>query len=641
MTARRTNSILRPSVLAASGLLAAFGFLAAWKWWPHAESLHESVPGDPRLTFATPYRNVRPDVKYVGDEACAGCHPRETKTYRDHPMGRSLAPVRAAPVVERYDAAAKNPFEALGFRYEVERLGERVVHREKATDAQGRRIVDAEADIQFAVGSGARGRTYLINRDGFLFQSPITWYTQKEAWDLSPGFDRNHSHFGRPVPTDCLFCHSNRALEVADTYHRYRPPIFEGYAIGCERCHGPGELHVKRHESGAPADGADDTVVNPGRLEPALREAVCEQCHLQGVARILRRGRQDFEYRPGLPLHLFLAIFVKSETQGDAHKFVGQVEQMHASRCFQASKGRMGCISCHDPHVQPSAEKRVAHYHERCLRCHADQGCSLPVDARRQTSKDDNCLLCHMPTGESDIQHHSITDHRVPRRPQDAAKRGPMASARDDMPMVLFHQQLLPTSDPEAARDLGVALVERIERYPPPVRAELGRRALPRLEAALKTDPSDVTAADAWAHALWAVGRGEAAAAAFEVALNLAPERTLTLQWAAALALERKQPETAVAYLERANELNPWRHEFRYLLAEAQAQRGAWQESLEACQAALRLNPANLGARKLQVECYLAVGQLDKARAEFDRLLALHPPDAEALRRWFARRQER
>ena len=48
---------------------------------------------DPRLTAATPYRNVRPDVKYVGDEACARCHPAIAASFREHSMGQSLAPV--------------------------------------------------------------------------------------------------------------------------------------------------------------------------------------------------------------------------------------------------------------------------------------------------------------------------------------------------------------------------------------------------------------------------------------------------------------------------------------------------------------------------------------------------------------------
>src|SRR5581483_2731240 len=50
-------------------------------------------PPDPRLTFPTGYLNIHPEVRYVGDQACARCHRRITDSYRRHPMGRSLAPV--------------------------------------------------------------------------------------------------------------------------------------------------------------------------------------------------------------------------------------------------------------------------------------------------------------------------------------------------------------------------------------------------------------------------------------------------------------------------------------------------------------------------------------------------------------------
>jgi predicted CXXCH cytochrome family protein len=311
---------------------------------------------------------------------------------------------------------------------------------------------------------------------------------------------------------------------------------------------------------------------------------------------------------------------------------------MHASRCFRASAGRMGCISCHDPHVSPAAGQRVNYYRDRCLNCHAERGCSLPLEARRQTSKDDNCVQCHMPTGESDIQHHSITDHRIPRRPGEPVPAEAAPAGDEGLPIRLFHRQLLDAADREAARDLGVALVDRVERYAPPDRRVLGRMALPRLKTALRADPADVPGWDAEAHALWAVGDPDGAAESFDEALTRAPRREITLQWASALALERKKPDAAIAYLERALEVNPWRHEFHYLLAEAQAQRGNWPAAFRACQESLRLNPAGVGPRRLLIEYHLATGQPERARAELDRLLSLHPPDAEALRRWFEQR---
>jgi hypothetical protein len=629
----------RGAVLLVTALLAVAGF-AVWKWRPRHVNLDADPPApapapeDPRLTYATSYRNVRPEVRYVGQQACAGCHPKQAASYRDHPMGRSLAPIASASPLERYDAAAKNAFDAFDFRYEIERRGERIVHRERALDANGGQIFAVENEVSFAVGSGTRGRTYLVNRDGYLFQSPITWYPEKKTWDLSPGFDQIHHHFGRAVQPDCLFCHSNRAYPVEDAENHYEAPIFEGHAIGCERCHGPGQLHVSRQQAKERYEGTDDTIVNPGNLQPVLRDAVCEQCHLQGVVRIPRRGRQPFEFRPGLPLHLFLSAYVKPPSAGD-HKFVGQVEQMVASRCYQESDGRMGCIACHDPHVFPTAGERVGYYRDRCLSCHGKKGCSLPLADRRAVSKDYNCMQCHMPAGESDIQHHSITDHRIPRRSTDAA---PVATRGDGLPLVHFHGRLLPADDPEAARDLSIALVDRVERYPPRVRQELGAIALGRLKAALKRDPADVPALDANAHALWAVGDRAGAAAAFDAALTLAPRREGTLQWAAMLALEQKQPAAAVGFLERAIAANPWRHEYHYLLAEALAQRKQWASVLKQAEEALKLNPANTGARQLLVECLLESGRPDEARAELDRLLALSPPNAAALRSWFAQR---
>src|SRR5262249_22226625 len=90
-------------------------------------------------------------------------------------------------------------------------------------------------------------------------------------------------HFARPITPECLACHANRADAVPHAVNNFRKPIFEGYAIGCERCHGPGELHVRT------SDKLD--IVDPKRLAPALRDSVCEQCHLSGVGRILRHGR--------------------------------------------------------------------------------------------------------------------------------------------------------------------------------------------------------------------------------------------------------------------------------------------------------------------------------------------------------------
>ena len=217
----------------------------------------------------------------------------------------------------------------------------------------------------YVLGSGTRALAFLMGRDDYLFESPITWYSQKRAWGHSPGYDVNDRHFERQITPGCLTCHANAAEHVEGTEGRYRPPTFRGHAIGCERCHGPGELHVRE-----PVDKSGPNIVNPRDLAPALREDVCQQCHLLGGTTIALYGREITEYRPGLPLREFVTIFVHPPGAPGEHANGDHVEQMHESRCFRASRGKLGCISCHDPHALPPAEAKVAYYRDRCLECH-------------------------------------------------------------------------------------------------------------------------------------------------------------------------------------------------------------------------------------------------------------------------------
>ena len=337
--------------------------LTALAWWQGKQRLEISAPDpDPLQSFVSPYRNTLPEVKYVGDAACAGCHPDQASTYRQHSMGRSMGRVSPHDPLERYDAGAHNPFEKFGFDFLVERREGSIFHRVSRHDDQGREVVSQEHEVQYVLGSGKRGRAYLTSRDNYIFQTPINWFSQKQRWDLIPNLGPDHhNQFFVPIGSACLFCHANHAEPMDHTLNHYRAPLPADLAIGCERCHGPGELHVERRSSEGWVGDLDDTIVNPRRLEPALRESVCQQCHLQGDDRITRRGRTTFAFRPGLPFQLFWSVFVRPPELTDDQKSVSQVEQMYSSHCFRASNGKLGCISCHDPHVLPQAAERISY----------------------------------------------------------------------------------------------------------------------------------------------------------------------------------------------------------------------------------------------------------------------------------------
>jgi Flp pilus assembly protein TadD len=604
-------------------------------------------PQDPRLAYRGPLHNVHPDVQYVGDEACAGCHAPETESFRRHPMGRSLSPIASLADRQLYDDKHHNPFEAFDSRFLVDRRGQHVWHRQTRLDRHKGSVYQLDREAHFAVGSGRHGHSYLtllqgepgskgggeVEPFGYLFQTPISWFSQKQRWDVSPGFKAVHLT-GRPVEGECLSCHSNRAHDSEGYQNRYDLPVFDGHAIGCERCHGPGERHVA---SASPAD-----IVNPrwrGTLAPRERDATCAQCHLEGVVRVLHRGRGLYDFRPGMPLEDFLTVFVRPTSEDAGKKAVTHVEQMGASRCYRESKGdrKLGCVTCHNPHDPVGPERRVEYYRSRCLECHAEHGCSLPLPVRREKSKQDSCIECHMPRYNiEDIPHSAASDHGIPRRPHTAA---PAVDGEADQVsrtlLVPFSLSGAEAEGAEVARDRGVALMRAALTGQAPFDLAAGQ-SLALLEDAVRECPPDV---EAWVMRGWALmrlERREQALASFDEALRRAPTWERALVGAAVMADMLRRGEAAEDYWRRAVRVNPCIPAYRKGLTLALRQRQDWQQAREQCRAWMALDPESTEARCVWITCLLHDGNRAEARAAFRQVEALAPANLEALRQWFA-----
>src|SRR5207248_7447110 len=121
---------------------------------------------DPRLVYAGPFRNVRPDVRYVGDARCADCHVDKAETFQHHPMARSLAPVARLVGAPPSDRSHHNPFDAEGVHFEVIRRGDRVWHRRARLDREGRPVYTHDLEVLYVIGSGERGHSYITERSG-------------------------------------------------------------------------------------------------------------------------------------------------------------------------------------------------------------------------------------------------------------------------------------------------------------------------------------------------------------------------------------------------------------------------------------------------------------------------------------------
>ncbi|HTU92316.1 MAG TPA: tetratricopeptide repeat protein [Gemmataceae bacterium] len=646
MPAMPARHVFRAAVLV---LLIGLGFagvrLAHWLApRPIDTSSQSTEPPDPRRAYAGPYRNIHPDVRYVGDDQCAGCHDDLARSFARHPMGRSLVPVESQldrpgalpPSAWEREGPSHNSFSILGRRFEVERQGKQLWHRQAVLDDSGKPAVELSLEVRWVIGSGAKGYSYLFERDGYLFQTPISWFAQQQRWDLSPGFGPQVLT-GRLVPASCLFCHADRIEERAEQSDRFVSPVGLR-AIGCERCHGPGERHIR--------SGDRWDIVNPTRLAPRLRDAVCEQCHLEGEARVVRAGRKLFDYRPGLPLHDFWAVLVQGRQNGEDTKAVNHVEQMYQSKCFSHPVGdvQLGCTTCHDPHVHIGPAQRQTHYRAKCLKCHDGTKelaeCSEPLPRRKRVNPQDSCIDCHMPRYRSwDIAHTATTDHRIIRRPPHQPNAGTDAQppSPPDLNKVLlvdFYRDRFPQGDPQAKRSLGLGLLKMMQMnmLPPQQHAY---RALRLLESALGEDPSDSSVRQGKVEAYLLLNQSDRALSEAEELVPQQPGNFRLLVQAACAAQSDKQMDRALDYWRRAVEINPFVADYQVRLLEVLIRTEQWDEARKHCEQLLRFDPFNVMGLQTQVGFLLRQGQRDEARRVFDILRKLKPADLAQREAWF------
>jgi tetratricopeptide (TPR) repeat protein len=353
----------------------------------------------------TPLRNVTSSARFVGSATCAECHRDEHASYMQTEHSRALGEVDLA--VEPPDAQFVHAKSGLTYR-SIRREGS-LWHRESLFDGNGQELLAAEFPVRYAIGSGHHSRSYLCEVDGFLLESPLTWYAALPGWGMSPGYDKRvHASFELIADQGCLYCHAGNVTLVEG--NRDRLQIHEG-TIGCESCHGAGSLHVdSRRSNASQGTGEDLTIVHPARLGRAESEAVCARCHLRGAATVMLRGRKLDDFRPGQRLEDFRIDYVPAAAS-DVMNVVGHVEQMRASTCYQKSDA-LTCTTCHDPHAPPAASERVAYYRNRCNDCHHEL-CGLPREERLVKDSQDNCVVCHMPQRPTDLPHFAFTHHRI------------------------------------------------------------------------------------------------------------------------------------------------------------------------------------------------------------------------------------
>ena len=465
---------------------------------------------------SSPYLNSRLDVAYVGSGACRECHVEKSDSFSATTHSRSLGPIDLDH--EPPDADFKHP--RSGHHYRVARKDGRFFHRESLIDGDNPELVLGDHPVTYAIGSGHHSRSYLIDLDGFMVESPLTWYASQQSWKLSPGFDSAvHWGFTRSAREECVHCHAGRVESVDGSTHRLQ---FHEQQIGCESCHGPGEQHIKyRRGVGAMSSEVDRTIVNPHQLSRELNEAVCARCHLRGAAFVTVRGRHQNDFRPGLPLTDF-RIDYKAKHPSTSMTVVGHFEQMQSSACYLESN-TMTCTTCHNPHDNPTAAEKTVHYRKRCMTCHEQSGgCKLEEARRLAVNPQNDCISCHMPKTETDIPHFAFTHHRIAVR---HAAPGKHSQPEEIVELVPFGD-ISRFSEIEQLRCLGLAELEYADRVAPQIRPVYLQRAMSRLQRAHRGGLRDAIVLAALARLHWELDSRECIP--FANAALKSPERTPT-----------------------------------------------------------------------------------------------------------------
>jgi hypothetical protein len=581
--------------------ICAVGFALAslaWVGFRTADAQQAGQAVRAQETAAPHYLNAQPGVEYVGEEVCRSCHPSEYASFKQTGMGRSVAIPSAGDL--RDLAQPVTIFsKKLNRTYSVYARDGKMFHKESERDAKGRVVFSETHEIAYAVGAGDFGKSYLVAKGDALFVSPVSYYTRIHGWDLSPGYeDGLFRGFTRPVVELCVDCHTGMPLPILGAHHRFEQPPFRFLTVGCERCHGPGAMHVAQRREETPLDGPIDfSIVNPRKLRPEIRDDVCAQCHSAGDARVLQPGKNYLDFRPGIPLGEVVAIFsVPPEIKGNRFVALDQFEQMKMSRCWAASNGKMGCITCHNPHFQPHGDQAADFFRKRCLTCHSTESCRGPLAQRQATSPPDNCIQCHMPKRPTEnIGHSSLTDHRILRTPSEIPSV--LLGGSPAPPMDLIYDTRPPDSGESQAnlRNLALAYAQVAAHYP-----ELGEKGLAILEQAAARIPNDygIQAARGLFLSVARPREEQRAAQALQKAIDLGSKSAEVRTQLARLQLHKGEVTSAIELYKESIQMEPYYTPAYLDLARVHVMLKNRESALDVLESVLKIDPGNDAARQ-------------------------------------------
>ncbi len=267
------------------------------------------------------------------------------------------------------------------YSYRIERAGNQSTY--SVTDGTS----TISMPIRWVFGaSSAMGQTYVLENDGQLYESRMSWYRELSGLGPTLGGERTLpanllEAAGRLMSHDdklrCFGCHATNAAKGSQLTLEKMVP-----GVQCGHCHEATDEHLAAMSGEAGKPMLPSGLSKLKNLSAEQASNFCGQCH-RTWAEIAMQGP-----------------FSISNVRYQPYRLTG-------SKCYDPDDPRISCLACHNPHKEVS--DRPADYDAKCQACHAGG----KVAARKCPVSKNNCVTCHMPKTELPGGHYKFSDHRI------------------------------------------------------------------------------------------------------------------------------------------------------------------------------------------------------------------------------------
>lgn len=241
--------------------------------------------------------------------------------------------------------------------------------------------------IRWAMGaSSAIGQTYILEKDGELFESRVSFFRDSQGLGPTLGSegvtpnDINDAAGRLMTRSDklrCFGCHATDAVAGRElTLEKLTP------GVQCSHCHLGTDLHLASIlQTGTGAD-APSQLKRLGTMTSDEAANFCGQCH-----------------------RTWEEIAIQGNPSIANVRF--QPYRLTGSKCYDVDDARISCLACHDPHQEVNGN--APDYDAKCMACH---GGGKP-GAKACKVSNEKCVTCHMPKLELPGAHFKFSDHRI------------------------------------------------------------------------------------------------------------------------------------------------------------------------------------------------------------------------------------